>query len=128
MKGCALSLKGTRYDWHNQKQVPINTRQEKEGIGMIKYKCQSEKPRTLSGRKYDWRYQSQYQSKERQKGYILSSKGKGDIIGSIKTSANQKGKRRKMMPYPQKAGKICLGTNYKSRENYSKGSNKEPDK
>jgi len=58
MKGCALSLKGTRYDWHNQKQAPINTRQEKEGIGIIKYKCQSEKPRVLSGRKYDRRYQS----------------------------------------------------------------------
>jgi len=108
--------------------VLIDTRQEKEGIGVIKYKHQSEKPHALSGRKYDWHYQSQHQSKERQKGYVLSLKGKSDIIGSIKTSANQKGKRRKIMPYPQKAGKICLGTNYKSRENYSKGSNKEPDK
>jgi len=72
--------------------VPINTGQEKEGIGMIKYKCQSEKPCALSGRKYDWHYQSQHQSKEGQKGYVLSSKGKGDIIGGIKMSANQKGK------------------------------------
>jgi len=39
------------------------------------------------------------------KGYVLFLKGKGDIIGSIKTSADQKGKERKVMPYPRKSRK-----------------------
>jgi len=109
MKGCALSLKGTRYDRYNQKQVLINMRQEKEGIGIIKYKCQLEKPHALSGRKYDWHYQSQHQSKERQKGYVLSSKGKGDIIGGIKRVPIKKGNDERLCLILKRQERSVLG-------------------
>ena len=84
-------------------------RQEKEGIGIVKV-------------------QKPIRRKEQQRSYVLSLKGKRDIIGSIKMSADQKRNDERLCLTLKKAGKICLGTNEESQENHSKGSNKEPDK
>jgi len=70
-------------------------RQEKEGIGVVKV-------------------QKLIRRKEQQRGYVLSLKGKSDIIGSIKMSADQKGNDERLCLTLKKVGKICLGMNDES--------------
>ena len=92
-------MKGTRYDWHDQ-----NKRQSTQD--------KKKKVLVLSSTNINQRSYIPYQAgsmisaikastnQRTTKGYILFLKGKGDIIGGIKTSADQKGKERKVMPYP----------------------------
>jgi len=92
-------LKGTRYDWYDQNKRQ-STRDKKKKV------------LALSSTNINQRSHVPYQAgsmigtikastnQRTTKGYVLFSKGKGDIIGGIKMSADQKGKRRKVMPYP----------------------------
>jgi len=69
MKGHALFLKGTQYDWCDQKQSTDQPRQEKKVLTLSKYKHQSE---------------------EQRKRICPISEEQGNIIGSIKMSVDQK--------------------------------------
>jgi len=69
MKGHALFLKGTQYDWCDQNKVLIKQGKKKKVLVSSKYKHQSE---------------------EQWKRICPISEGQGDIIGGIKTSADQK--------------------------------------
>ena len=103
-KGYALSLKGTRYDWYDQNKCQ-STRDKKKKV------------LALSSTNINQRSHVPYQAgsmigtikastnQRTTKGYVLFSKGKGDIIGGIKTSADQKGKQWKVIPYPWKSRK-----------------------
>ena len=69
MKGYALFLKGTQYDWCDQNKVLIKQGKKKKVLTLSKYK---------------------YQLEEQQKRICSISEEQGNIIGSIKMSVDQK--------------------------------------